>query len=84
MNTVYFQPIARHSLTANAKVLLSGGASRNYGSTLAQKVNSSSNAEMWNVCPTCSNTMLAAVKFLVKCLKKILLSRFISEQKSSS
>ena len=35
----------------NGKVLLSGGASRNYGSTLAQKLNSSSIAEFGTSAP---------------------------------
>lgn len=65
LSWMLFVNIENHKkfIAHNVKVLLSGGVSMNYGSTLAQKFNSSTNAEMWNVCPTCNNTMLAAVKF---------------------
>ena len=42
---------SRSKMAYNGKVLLSGGASRNYGSTLVQKLNSSSIAEFGTSAP---------------------------------
>jgi len=51
------------SLTANVKVLCDVAVSRHYCSTIAQKLNSSTIAQLWHVCPTIGNILLAAVNF---------------------
>ena len=47
----------------NVQILLMVGISRHYCSTTAQKFNSSTNAQLWHVCSTIGNILLAAVNF---------------------
>jgi hypothetical protein len=47
----------------NVEILPMVGISRNYCSTIAQKLNSSTIAQLWHVCPTIGNILLAAVNF---------------------
>ena len=49
------------ALACNVQILPMVGISRYYCSTTAQKLNSSTNAQLWHVCPTIGNILLAAV-----------------------
>jgi len=51
----------QQGISYNAQILPMVGISRYYCSTTAQKLNSSTNAQLWHVCPTIGNILLAAV-----------------------